>query len=419
MKKILTIYHLAAVLIFSLFLPGCLKDTVSRTYTMYIPVYKTSAEVRANIKNDVPLAVKNPGKMFVLGNYIYLNEIDKGIHVIDNSNPANPVNKYFIAIPGNIDLAVTGNTLYADLYTDLVTLDIADPSALQVKKITENVFPFRRYSGGFVADNTKIITEWIKKDTTVTTDINYVQRNRRDVMMFDSQAMLLSAASGSSNKAAIGISGSMARFTLLNNYLYTVTDNALNVFNISQPQNPVFSNKINLPFGIETIYPFKSNLFIGSQTGMFIYGTANPDKPVQAGSFAHARVCDPVIADDNYAYVTLRSGNKCTGFTNQLDVVNIQNLQSPKLVKSYPLTNPHGLSKDGNTLFICDGAAGLKVFDATDVNSIKLLQTISGINAYDVITVNGVAIVVAKDGLYEYDYTDRSKVHLLSKISYK
>jgi hypothetical protein len=416
MKTSLSVCNLAVLLIITTTVfNSCVKDNVSRTYTIYTPVYKTSAEVRANIKNDVPLPVKSPGKMFVLGNYIYLNEIDKGIHVIENSNPAEPVNKYFIAIPGNVDLAVTGTTLYADLYTDLVTIDISSPSSVVVKKITENVFPFRRYTGNFVADNTKIITDWIKKDTTVTSDVE-IQSNR-GVVLFDAFS-LSSAAPGASNKAAIGISGSMARFTLLNNYLYTATDNALNVFNISQPQSPVFSNKINLPFGIETIYPFKSNLFIGSQTGMLIYGTSNPAQPLQRGSFSHARVCDPVIADDNYAYVTLSSGTRCGGFINQLDVVNIQDLQTPKLVKSYPLTNPHGLSKDGNALFICDGSAGLKVFDAEDVNGIKLLQTIGGIDAYDVITVSGIAIVVAKDGLYEFDYTDKNKVHQISKISY-
>jgi hypothetical protein len=192
----------------------------------------------------------------------------------------------------------------------------------------------------------------------------------------------------------------------------------LNVFDISQPHDPVFSNKVNLTWGIETIYPFKSNLFIGSMTGMFVYGTSNPAQPNRLGAFAHARVCDPVIADDKYAYVTLRSGSTCAGFTNQLDVVNIQNLPATSLVKSYPLTNPHGLSKDDNTLFICDGPAGLKVFDAADVTNLKLLQTVSGINAYDVITVNGNAIVVAKEGLYQYDYTNRSNVKLLSSIAY-
>ncbi|MEJ7676244.1 MAG: hypothetical protein WKF59_26960 [Chitinophagaceae bacterium] len=225
-------------------------------------------------------------------------------------------------------------------------------------------------------------------------------------------------SSSASAAAPTGISGSMARFTLLNNYLYTVTDNALNVFNIFEPQNPVFTTKINIGFGIETIYPFKSNLFIGSTTGMFVYSTTNPAQPNRLSTFTHARRCDPVIADDNYAYVTLRGGGTCGGATNELDVIDIKNIQSTKLVKTYPLTNPYGLSKDGNTLFVCDGTAGLKVFDAADVNSLKLLQTINGINAYDVITINGLAIVVAKDGLYQYDYNNRSNVKLLSSMSY-
>lgn len=87
------------------------------------------------------LRLKNLGKVFVLGNYIFLNEIDKGVHIIDNKNPSAPVNKYFVAIPGNLDLAVKGNTLYADSYRDLLTLDISDPDNVQVKKTIENIFP--------------------------------------------------------------------------------------------------------------------------------------------------------------------------------------------------------------------------------------------------------------------------------------
>lgn len=417
MKKFLitsvtTIFVLACALL----LQGCLKDTVTRTYAIYTPVYKTTVEVRANIKSGTPVAVKSPGKMFVSGKYIFLNETNKGIHIIDNSDPSAPVNKYFIDIPGNLDMAVTGNTLYADLYTDLLTLDISDPTAVKIKKITENVFPFRRYSNGFVARQNEVIIDWVKKDTTITSDINSLPDNR-EFLVFDAVS-LQSASFNAAFKAATGISGSMARFTLLNNYLYTVTDNALNAFNISQPQNPVFSNTVNVAWGVETIYPFKNNLFIGSQSGMFVYGTTNPAQPVQSGSFSHARVCDPVIADDNYAYVTLRSGSTCQGFINQLDIIDIQNLSNTKLVKSYPLTNPHGLSKYGDVLFICDGAAGLKVFDATNVNNIRLLQTVSGMDAYDVITVNGIVIVVAKDGLYQYEFRGDNTLQPLSKILY-
>ena len=94
---------------------------------MYVPVYKTNEEVRLNIKSNPAKEMERPGKLFIKGHYIFLNEVDKGIHVIDNSNPASPRNVSFIDIPGNVDLAVKGSILYADMYTDMVALDISDP----------------------------------------------------------------------------------------------------------------------------------------------------------------------------------------------------------------------------------------------------------------------------------------------------
>ena len=115
---------------------------------LFEPVYKTTAEVRANIKSNPAREIKEPGKIVILGNYIFLNEVDKGIHVIDNSNPSSPQNIAFIDIPGNVDLAVKGNRLYADLYTDLVTLDISNPLNVVKKNIVDGVFP-ERYYGTF------------------------------------------------------------------------------------------------------------------------------------------------------------------------------------------------------------------------------------------------------------------------------
>jgi hypothetical protein len=198
--------------------------------------------------------------------------------------------------------------------------------------------------------------------------------------------------------------------------LYTVGIAKMDVFNITNSNSPVKVGETNIGMNIETVYPFRDKLFIGSQTGMFIYNISNPNAPVKEGQFSHVRTCDPVIADDNYAYVTLRSGSSCIGFTNQLEVLNLANLSNPTMVKVYPLSNPHGLSKDGSTLFICDGYDGLKIFNAANVNDIKLLTRIALPNAYDVIAYNGNALVVAKDGLYQYDYTDLQNISLRSKI---
>ena len=97
-------------------------------------------------------------------------------------------------------------------------------------------------------------------------------------------------------------------------------------------------------------------------------------------------------------------------------MLDISNLTNPVLIKVYALTNPRGLAKDGDLLFICDGPAGLKVYHAADVNQLSLIDTNSGFEANDVIAGNGLAIVLAADGLYQFDYSDTSHIHQISKI---
>jgi hypothetical protein len=418
MKNSKEIFKTIAVLFLCSFLNSCVKDNITRSYTYsyYLPVYKTTAEVRANIRSNTPQEVVDPGKIVLLGNYIFLNEVDKGIHIIDNHNPASPRNVAFIDIPGNMDLALKGNTLYADLYTDLVTLDISNPLNVVVKKYNEGVFPYRSYGNGFYNDSSKVIVNWLKRDTTVTEKLNSGNATIFPQVFYMDVLTNFSSSTGKNSSSPIGKGGSMARFAIVNNRIYTVSNSDLNVFDITNADNPVYKNKVNVgSWNVETIFPFKDKLFIGSQNGMFVYNISNVDNPSLAGQFSHVQSCDPVIADDEYAYVTLRSGSACQGFSNQLEILKLNNITDPQLLKVYPFTNPHGLSKDGNLLFICDGSDGLKIYDAADVNNLKLIKQFSNIETYDVITYNHLAVVVAKDGLYQYDYGDVNNIHLISK----
>lgn len=80
--------------------------------------------------------------------------------------------------------------------------------------------------------------------------------------------------------------------------------------------------------------------------------------------------------------------------------------------------NPHGLGIDNGTLFICDGAAGLKVYDATDPLQITANQLahFADIQTYDVIPYNGLLMMIGADGLYQYDYSDLEELQLISTI---
>ena len=210
-----------------------------------------------------------------------------------------------------------------------------------------------------------------------------------------------------------GKGGSMARFAISGDYLYTVDNEGLNLFDISNPADPLVRNKVPLQFGVETIFPFQDMLFIGTQRGMYIMSIQNPSSPQMLSLYQHVTSCDPVVTDGRYAYVTLRTGRTCTNAAvNQLDIVDTKDVQNPFLVKAYSMTNPYGLGIDRNLLFVCDD--GLKVYDATDVTNLQLKHHFK-INAYDVIPDDGRLLVIGSDGFYQYTYNDNS-IELLSKI---
>jgi len=231
---------------------------------------------------------------------------------------------------------------------------------------------------------------------------------------------------GGNDSTASGKGGSMARFAISGDVLYTVSTDSLKVFNIEDAANPKYSDQRNLKVGfdIETVFPMDTLLFIGSRSGMYVYDIRDPRFPMRLSQVSHLRSCDPVVAQDNYAYVTLNTNATNCGRTpnNVLDIYDISSPLKPVLKKTVQLNGPTGLGIDGTKLFVCD--KGLKVFDVTvplQIRQIDDLVDIDEVNvrsAYDVIPVDGLLILVAKEGLFQFDYTgDRLK--FVSKIEIK
>ncbi len=212
-----------------------------------------------------------------------------------------------------------------------------------------------------------------------------------------------------------GTGGSMARFTLGDGYLYTVGDSDMSIFDIKNTA-PQKIKTVDLGAGLETIYPYKNMLFVGSNTGMKIFDNQDPANPVLLSIYTHILSCDPVVVQDNYAYVTLRSGTGCQRGINSLDIINISDPSKPTLVKSIPMKNPHGLAVDGKNLFICEGSFGLKSFDLTDpINPIER-EFLTDVVSFDVIPNQQKLIVTGRNGIYQYDYSNSNTLKLLSKI---
>ncbi|MBU0764201.1 MAG: hypothetical protein KJ607_05135, partial [Bacteroidetes bacterium] len=400
------------------------------TYTANSPVYMSYEDFRAAVQGGVPQALESHGKIYLKGNLIFVNKPFEGIHVIDNSNPSAPQNIAFITIPGNVDMAVRDNYLYADSYIDLVVLDISSPVSTKEVKRIQSVFPYsvpaydENYELAPIDVTQGVVVGWKIEEVTVETECDYNSSHGRGFFAKDeanAATELYGDMSGSqeTGNGRDGRGGSMARFTVIGDYLYTVDVADLHVFNITTTASPSESNVISVGEDIETIYPFEGKLFIGSMNGMYIYSISDPSSPVYVSEFQHVRSCDPVVAAGGYAYVTLRTGTRCGGWQNELDVLDITSVTSPILIKAYEMTGPYGLGIDGTTLFICDGTAGLKVYDVTDKQNIdqRLLGNYTGMDTYDVIPVSGRLLLVADDGLYQYDYSDPSNLVLLSYLA--
>lgn len=210
-----------------------------------------------------------------------------------------------------------------------------------------------------------------------------------------------------------GKSGSMARFTIRDNYLYTVDGAQLHTFRIARNMPVEYLQAQQLGFGIETIFPAENYLFMGAMNGMHIYGLNDPSFPNKISFTPHFVSYDPVVVQGNYAYVTLRSGEGSWSGRNELLVFDVSKPVNPLLVAEYDMVQPRGLGIDGNQLFICDDK--LKVFSVTNHTEISLQHSFN-IPAIDVIPDNNHLYVVAADGLYQYSY-DGQNMLFISKLS--
>ncbi|MEO1653714.1 MAG: hypothetical protein AAFU64_09225 [Bacteroidota bacterium] len=231
--------------------------------------------------------------------------------------------------------------------------------------------------------------------------------------------VLLAACESAGDAAELGPQtgqgGSLARFTIGQDHLYIVTNQDLLVYSLDAQTYLEKQSEHNLGFGSETIFPYQDKLFIGTTTGMQIYDVSEPNNPQFLSSYAHVTSCDPVVVQDDFAYVTLRSGLTCAQGADQLDILDVSNPRAPQLRRSIPMDNPHGLGVSGQNLFICEGDFGLKYFSLPDPVRPSLLTHISDLQAQDVIIRDNLLIVTGDRGVNQYRFQN-GQIEFLSKL---
>jgi hypothetical protein len=138
----------------------------------YTAVLMTRADLEKSIAFQNSRQILEIGKIYKKDSWIFITEKYKGIHLIDNTNPASPVKAGFIRVPGCIDIAMKNNSILADNSVDLVTIEISQLPAVKVVSRVKNVFPEllppdlpyipNKYNTNSRPENT-VIVEWKKR----------------------------------------------------------------------------------------------------------------------------------------------------------------------------------------------------------------------------------------------------------------
>jgi hypothetical protein len=417
MKRLLLLFS-----IISLALTSC-EDKRLQTYIANVPVYMSYEALRSSFEVQSEVPMEKPGKISFYDSYMFINEYQKGIHVVDLSDPTSPEIKAFIEIPGNVDMAIRNKQLFAESFVDLLVIDITNPEQPVLERRVEDLFEYvippydYDYPLDEIDDKKGVITGYDVK--TITREVYNHPSPWPIYWDYALESSFADAGMRGANSNTYGVGGSMARFITYDDYLYALESSwNLKSINIANIDNLKVENELSLWGNVETLFIADEYLYVGTSNGMHILDLANPGAPNFLSTYQHITACDPVVVEGDRAYVTLRTGNWCGGTQNLLVVIDISDKYEPKRLFSFSMKKPYGLGIDNGTLFVCEGEYGLKVYDASDENSITshLIAAFPGINAYDVIPMESFLFMIGDDGFYIYDYSDLNNITILGSL---
>ncbi len=407
---------------------SCTKDygKVEVTYQEATAIYGDIESIRAEPLNESVRSITNPGKIYLGNDVILIGEEQEGIHVIDNSDPLHPEAVNFINIPGNREFFVKDNKIYAETYYDVVKIDISDIHLAVLDSRAEFVFQdiWKHDGQTLIGFSYKEVTTELDQDDDF---YQLVLAENEIYLDFAKNIIPKSALPSSFAGSGDKVSGTANRVTYAKGYVYIIGNNSMYIVaDDDQGLTTINGGSAlsNLGEGMETIFPYEDNLYIGSRSAVNIFNISDPRHPEEAYEFDHASACDPVLPSDDVAYVTLRTADfsSCPGNTNSLLVLDTRNIHNIKQEGEIAMSSPYGMTIKGSELYVGEGDNGLKIFDISNKYKPELTKTISNIKAYDVIphpTIANLILTTGPEGISQYMLNESGESLILqSSISY-
>ena len=342
----------------------------------------------------------------VSGGRAFLSELEKGIEIIDISDPTHPVSAGKCSTDGSaISATAVGDRLYsADREDGLQVIDVSNPSSpALLGEWGMNCYPSAiAMSGnrGYIASENgglRIVdfsnpvqpaligrcdTGGYAYDVAVSGNYAYVTDYDNGLQVFDVSNPAKPTQAGScvcgGRARGLAISGSCA---------YVVYGAGLAALDISDCTSPRPVGKLLMPDGPWDITVAGRYAYLASSlSGLYILDLADPLCPAFVGQIeTDGNARDTVVRGD-YAYVA--------DFSGGLKIIDVSNPRSPTLTGTcYTGKNAFGVAVSGDYAYLAVGPDGLQVVDISDPTAPTLVRSFD---------TSGSAVSVTASGDYVY-----------------
>ncbi len=324
--------------------------------------------------------IVNAKNIYLKDSLLLVSDGTNGIGIYSVLNPTNPIKKGHIYLHGHSGLAVRNNVIYANSYNRILALRLNDDFSCDTLCSIGEFYP--HYMGD----------------------------------MYCGTGLVGCCSSPISAEMGSGTGGSYAVFAVVDSFLYYINEGSLKTMDISNSDTIKELSNIYVDFSIETLFPRKGHLFIGGRRGMYLFSLSNPSRPTRIGTLNHFQAHDPVVVQDTIAYVTLRKGSFNNNSRDALLIVNIANLEDPKVITELSTYSPYGLVVKDTFLFVSNGYNGMTLFSVADPRNPTTLFYKRDIETKDFIWSNNLLYMMGFSNVILFDAIDPKKIKELSYI---
>jgi hypothetical protein len=299
----------------------------------------------------------------VVGSYAYVIDTYTGLHIINISNSAAPVEAGLFSIPSGQKAVVMGNMAYfTSTSANLRIIDVSTPASPGVVGVYNTLGAFGKV---VVAGN-----------YAYTADGNGL----RVIDISDPATPILVGVTPTSLSAA--------GLAVVGNYAYATSDLGLHIVDITNPTAPFEVGAITLPGSLAWDVKVSGNYAYVADydKGLRVVDISNPASPREVGSMGSYQLASGIAVAGNYAYVAASGAG--------LRVVDISNPAKPREVGAASVINAYKVAVAGNYAYVTDSYyGGLSIINIADPTHPQLVKF------YD---LPGQTADITADGNYAY-----------------